>query len=259
MYHFLHELLSDKKGGTIFTLFGFWHFFYIALTLITVILLLFALKNKDKAVKKNTAKLFSTLAFGLYIADLFLMPIAYGEIDIEKLPFHACTAMCVVCFLSYRIGFLEKYRSSFVMLGLISNLVYLVYPAGVMWHAVHPLCYRVVQTLIFHSVMTVYGILALTYESDKIDIKKCYRDLIVIVCMTAWAMLGNYTYNGESDGYSHFFNWFFVIRDPFYAFPEKIAPFVMPFLNIALFFAVEIIIHLIIISLKKNKKERNNT
>ena len=115
MYHFLHELLSDKKGGTIFTLFGFWHFFYIALTLITVILLLFAFKNKDKAVKKNTAKLFSTLAFGLYIADLFLMPIAYGEIDIEKLPFHACTAMCVVCFLSYRIGFLEKYRSSFVM------------------------------------------------------------------------------------------------------------------------------------------------
>ena len=257
MYRFLHELLSDKKGGDIFTLFGFWHFFYIALTLITVASVLFALKNKVKTGKEKTAKFFIDLAFGMYIADFFLMPISYSEIDIEKLPFHACTAMCVVCFLSYRIKFLEKLRTSFVMLGFISILVYLIYPAGVMWHAVHPLSYRVVQTLIFHSVMTVYGILSLVYESDKINIKKCYRDLYVISCMTAWAMLGNYTYNGESEGYSHFFNWFFVVRDPFYAFPEKIAPFIMPFLNIALFFAVEIIIHLIILSVKQIKKERN--
>ncbi len=257
MYQFLHKLLSDRKGGEIFTLFGFWHFFYIALTLIATVSVLFALKNKGKAVKEKTAKFFSDLAFGLYIADFFLMPLAYGEIDIEKLPFHACTAMCVICFLSYRIKFLEKYRTSFVTLGFISNLVYLIYPAGVMWHAVHPLSYRVVQTLIFHSVMTVYGILNLTYDSDRIDIKKCYRDLAVTVCMTAWAMLGNYAYNGESEGYSHFFNWFFVVRDPFYALPETAAPFIMPFLNIALFFAVEMIIHLIIIITKQIKnKER---
>ena len=87
MYSFLHKLLADKKGGEIFTLFGFWHFFYIALTFITVILLLLCLK--DKAAKGKTAKFFSNLAFGLYIADIFLMPLAYGEIDIEKLPFHA--------------------------------------------------------------------------------------------------------------------------------------------------------------------------
>ena len=248
MYGFLHELLADKKGGEIFTLFGLWHFFYIALTFITVILLLLCLK--DKAAKGKTAKFLSNLAFGLYIADIFLMPLAYGEIDIEKLPFHACTAMCVVCFLSYRIKFLQKYRTSFVMLGLISNLVYLIYPAGVMWHAVHPFSYRVVQTLIFHSVMTVYGILALAYESDKIDIKKCYRDLGVIVCMTTWAILGNYAYNSDE----RFYNWFFVVRDPFYAIPENIASFIMPLLNIALFFAVEIIIHLIIASLKKETK-----
>ena len=259
MYQFLHELLSDKKVGEIFTLFSFWHFSYITLTLIAVFSLLFALKNKDKSVKEKTAKLFSTLAFGLYMADLVLMPLAYGEIDIEKLPFHACTAMCVVCFLSYRIRFLEKYRTSFVMLGFLSNLVYLIYPAGVMWHAVHPLSYRVVQTLIFHSVMTIYGILALTYESTKIDIKKCYRDFGVISCMTVWALIGNYTYNGESEGYSHFFNWFFVVRDPFYALPEDIAPFIMPFLNIAVFFAAEILIHLIIITLKNIKRKEGNT
>jgi hypothetical protein len=250
MYSFLHELLSDKKGSEIFTLFGFWHFFYIALTLSTVVLLLLCLKKKDLAVKVKTAKVFGDLAFGLYIADIFLMPLAYGEIDIEKLPFHACTAMCVACFLSYRIKFLEKFRASFVILGFISNLVYLIYPAGVMWHAVHPLSYRVVQTLIFHGVMTVYGALSLIYESD--NSVKLRRDLTVTVCMTLWAMLGNAIYNGKSEGYDHFFNWFFVVRDPFYLIPESISPYVMPLINIAAFFAVEMVVYLVCIKVRKS-------
>ena len=254
MYNFLHGILADKKGGEIFTLFGTWHFFYIALTLIAMVAFLLAFKNKSADIKRRMTKALIDISFCLYIADIFLMPLAYGEIDIEKLPFHACTAMCVMCFLSYRIPLLERFRTSFVLLGFISNLVYLIYPAGVMWHAVHPLSYRGIQTLLFHSVMTVYGALTLIYERESIQIKKCYRDLAVVVCMTAWAMLGNYAYNGESEGYSHFFNWFFVVRDPFYAIPETVAPFVMPFLNIALFFAAEMLIHLVICFAKKKKR-----
>ena len=254
MYNFLHNLLSDKKGGEIFSLFGGWHFFYIALTIAVVVAILFFLKNKNDATRKKMLEAFISLSFGLYIADFFLMPLAYGEMDIEKLPFHACTAMCVLCFLSYHNRFLEKYRSSFVLLGFISNLVYLIYPAGVMWHAVHPLSYRVIQTLIFHSVMTVYGFITLVYEHDEINIKKCYRDLIVIICMTLWALLGNYVYNGTSDGYSHFFNWFFVVRDPFYIIPESIAPFIMPLLNAAIFFAVEMAVHFMLWAEKRKNK-----
>jgi len=253
MYSFLHKLLSDKKGGETFSLFSIWHFFYILLTLAIILLVLLRLKGKDKAAKVRTAQRFVHLAFAMYIADIFLMPLAYGEIDIEKLPFHACTAMCVMCFLSCHIKALEKYRSSFTLLGFVSNLVYLIYPAGVMWHAVHPLSYRVIQTLLFHSIMTVYGVLMLAYEQEKVGIKKSGRDLFVIVCMTLWAMLGNYTYNGTSDGYSHFFNWFFVVRDPFYAIDESVAPFVMPFLNVALFFVAELVIQLAVAALKKVK------
>lgn len=255
MYRFLNNILSDKKGGEIFTLFGAWHFFYIALTFVTVAVVLLLLKNKGDNYKKRTAQIFIYIAFGLYILDFFLMPLAYGEIDIEKLPFHACTAMCVLCFLSYHNRFLEKYRLSFVLLGFISNLVYLIYPAGVMWHAVQPLSYRVIQTLIFHSVMTTYGLLTLIYEHERVNIKKCYRDLAVIVFMTVWALIGNYAYNGSSGKYSHFFNWFFVVRDPFYAIPEAIAPFVVPFLNIIIFFAAEIIVHIVIAIVQhRNKK-----
>ena len=253
MYTFLNNLLSDKKGGEIFTVFGAWHFFYIALTVVTVVAALLLLKNKGDALRKRTIKAFIYIAFGLYVADFFLMPLAYGEIDIDKLPFHACTAMCVLCFLSYHISFLEKYRLSFTLLGLISNLVYILYPAGVMWYAIHPLSYRVIQTLVFHSVMTVYGLLTLIYEYDKFNIKRCYRDLGTTVFMAAWALLGNYTYSGSSEGYSHFFNWFFVVRDPFYAIPESIARFIMPFLNIVIFFAVEIIIHIVIWIIQRRK------
>jgi len=259
VYNFLHNLLSDKKGGEIFSLFSAWHFFYIAITFLSVITILFALKCKDKQTKQKVVLWLLSIAFALYIADFFLMPLAYGEIDIEKLPFHACTAMCVMCFLSYRVNFLEKCRISFVMLGFLSNCIYLIYPAGVMWHAVHPLSYRVVQTLLFHSIMTVYGVLVLVYEQEKADIKKSGRDLFVIVCMTLWAMLGNYAYNGNSGGYSHFFNWFFVVRDPFYAVDETVAPFVMPMINIALFYAAELLVRFIISGIKNSTVKVHKT
>ncbi|MBE5785759.1 MAG: hypothetical protein E7330_08195 [Clostridiales bacterium] len=246
MYSFLHELLADKKGGAVFSCFGGWHFFYILLAAAAAAAVLYGLRNKSADAKKNAAKTFLSIAFGLYMADFFLMPLAYGEIDIEKLPFHACTAMCAMCFLSYHSRRIGKYRSSFVMLGFISNLVYLIYPAGVMWHQVSPLSYRVVQTLLFHAAMSVYGFLFLVYERRELCLKHCRSDLAVLVGMTLWAMLGNSVYNGTSGSYSHFFNWFFVVRDPFYMLPAHIAPYVMPLLNIAAFFAAELLVSLIL-------------
>ncbi len=254
MYSFLSKLLADKKSGEIFTLFSVWHFIYIVIAVLTSVILLTVFKNKDVPAKKKLSKTLIDISFGLYLADFFLMPLAYGEIDIEKLPFHACTAMCVICFLSYRINFLEKYRTSFALLGFISNLVYLIYPAGVMWHAVHPISYRVIQTLVFHVLMSVYGFTVLVFEQNRFNIKKSYRDLIVLSLMVLWALLGNYAYNGTSGDYSHFFNWFFVVRDPFNMFPAQISPFIMPFLNIAIFFTAEIAIYLIISAIRHFKK-----
>ena len=236
-----------------FTLFSAWHFFYIALTVAVTFALITLLKNKSDDKKLGAAKLLSALSFALYIADFFLMPLAYGEIEIEKLPFHACTAMCVCVFLSYRIGCLENYRASFAALGFISNFVYLVYPAGVMWQAVSPLSYRTVQTLLFHGLMSVCCLLTLLYGKSESIKAVLPRHLAVTCGMTAWAMLGNCVYNGEERVY----NWFFVVGDPFGALPESIAPFIMPFLNIALFFAVETAVILTITSLKRLGKRGN--
>ena len=254
MYDLLSNLLSDKKGGAVFTCFGAAHVCYILLTVIAAAIVISYARKKNTDEKLRITRILSGVAFGLYMLDIFLMPLAYGEIDIEKLPFHACTAMCVCCFLAERTRLFGKYRIHFALLGFISNLIYLLYPAGVMWYQVHPLSYRVVQTLIFHGCMTVYGILVLVSEFRSLEWKRCYRDLAVLCCMTLWAMLGNFIYNGNSGDYNHFFNWFFVVRDPFYLIPESISPYIMPFLNVAAFLAVEMLVYLVCITVKKKIK-----
>ncbi len=254
MYSALHNIFADKPNGILFSCFGVWHIGYIALFFALGLWVLIYLKNKTYETRNKTTRLFITLSFGVLIADFFFMPIAYGEIDIEKLPFHVCTAMCVASFLSYYNSFFRKYRIPFAMLGFLSNLGYLIYPAGVMWHQTHPFSYRVIETLSFHGLMSIYGILILIYDAEKQDYKKPLRDLSVILCMIFWAMLGNYVYNGDYGEKIRFFNWFFVVRDPFYILPQSISPFVMPLINLMLFFVPEMIIYSLL-SLAKGKTE----
>ena len=249
MYPILHELLSDRKGGKVFVCFGLWHWCFIAAAFLIGAIAAVKLKKMGTQARERALNRWIGLAFGLYIADFFLMPLAYGEIDVEKLPFHVCTAMCVACFLSRRWEPLKPWRGSLALLGFVSNLVYLIYPAGVMWHGVHPVSYRVIQTLSFHAIMAVYGFLALCYDSEGLTWRK---NLEVIVAMTGWALFGNTLYGG----YPRLFNWFFVVRDPFNILPEAIAPWVMPFVNVALFFGVETVICGIKSGLKSKKKKR---
>ena len=177
------------------------------------------------------------------------MPLAYGEIDIEKLPFHACTFMCVMSFLSRKVKVLSRFKNAFAMLGLISNMVYFFYPAGVMWHAVHPLCYRVVQTLIYHMVMMFYGLLVLIYERKDIDFKDIKYDLIVTSLMSLWALIGNTIYNTNE----RMINWFFVVQDPFGIIDISVSKFIMPFITPCAFSLVTFIIYLLSLLIRKNK------
>lgn len=251
MYAFFSELLSDKKSGTVFSCFGLWHLIYLLIAITAIVITIVSLKNKDNGIVQKTISRLINCAFGLYIADFFLMPFAYGEIDVEKLPFHVCTTMCVMCFWSRHNTFLGRYRQQFALLGFISNLVYLIYPAGLMWYQVHPLSYRVIQTLLFHGLMTAYGLLVLLFDEVSVDRELRYRDLAVLVSMTLWSILGNTLYTGEAWGRTNNFNWFFTMRDPFYILPGNIAPYIMPFLNIAIFFATEMLVYFILGVLKK--------
>ena len=254
MYPILNKLLSDKEHGHIFTCFDIWHWFYIILTAAAVVTLCMLLKNRGRVAKERTLKILSGIGFGLYMADVFLMPFAYGEIDVDKLPFHACTALCIMCFLSNRNEFLKKYRVHFALFAFISNLMYLVYPAGVMWSEVTPYSYRAIQTLLFHSSMTVYCLCAMILDEEGPKIKKSYNDLILLAVMTVWAFIGNTLYSGKAGDYDRDFNWFFIKEDPFELVSEKIAPYILPFINIAAFFAIEVIIYLIFAAVRNASK-----
>lgn len=241
MYDFLCGLLSDKKAGNVFTCFGVWHLLFVGFFIGLLVLLTLCFKGKSLEQKKRVADIFINISFGLYVADFFLMPLAYGEIDIEKLPFHACTAMCVMCFVCRYNKFLCRFKTNFAVLGFVSNLVYLIYPAGVMWYGVSPLTYRVIQTLSFHGFMTVYCFLVLCFENESFRWRDFYRDIITTTGMTLWAMIGNFVYNSDERMY----NWFFVIRDPFYILDAKISVYIMPVLNIILFAVVEALVYFI--------------
>ena len=241
MHQILQDLLSDRKSGPVFTCFGPYHLIYLAVILGAILTIIFLLKNKSAAAKHRAATAALYTAAGLYAADLFLMPFAYGGIDVEKLPFHACTATCVLCVLARHNRFLGRFKDQFLLLGLLTNLIYVIYPAGVGWYQIHPLSYRVWQTLLYHGAMTAFGLFSLCFGEVKLEWRKCPRDLAFLCVMMVWALLGNTLYNGL-DG--RFFNWFFVVRDPFYILPEGISPFVMPVVMVAVMFSGETLIYL---------------
>lgn len=255
MYNFLNGLFSDKKTETVFSVFGIWHIVYMLVIFSCIILLVFLLKNKEQNVKEKAINITINLAFGLYIADFFIMPFGYGEIDLEKLPFHICTSTCVLCFLSRHTKFFSKYRKEFVLLGLLGNLTYVIYPAGVGQFLIHPLSYRAFQTLLFHGTMTCYSVFCLSFGDIKLEWRKIYKDLIMICVMVIWAIIGNNLYNGNVGEYNHNFNWFFVIQDPFYLLPKDIAPLIMPFVNIVVFFVADILVYLSYFGIKKLHKK----
>ena len=131
MYSAVHEIFADRKGDVLFTCFGVSHICYILFFIALFFIVHMATSRKSAEARSGAVDVFINIAFGMYILDFFMMPLAYGYIDIEKLPFHACTAMCVMCFLSRRLKCLEKYRIHLALLGLVSNFVYLIYPAEV--------------------------------------------------------------------------------------------------------------------------------
>ena len=251
MYPYLHEFFADRKSDTVFSCFGIWHILYMAVIFGSILITVLLLRKKDEKSRQRAVKGALYLAFGLYMADFFLMPLAYGYIDIEKLPFHMCTLMCLLSFLSYRGLVFSRHRKQFALLGLVSNLIYVIYPAGVGWYQIHPLSYRVLQTLLFHGAMTAYGILTLALGQDKLTFKSSLQELPVIAAVALWAILGNTLYNGMAGDYSHMFNWFFVVRDPFYILPADIAPFIMPFVMVVVIYTADLLIYGVYFALKK--------
>lgn len=256
MYKIINSILADRQGDIIFKCFGIWHIIYLVIILGALLTALLILRKRSEKTKKIAIEVVITTAFVLYMAEFFLMPFAYGYIDVEKLPFHICTVSCILCFLSRHNKFLSKFKLQFAIIGLIGNFIYIFYPAGVEWKQVHPVTYRVIQTLIYHGLMAAYGLFVLTFEEKKLDIKKCYKDVIIILILVSWALLGNNLYNGFNDDYTYKFNWFFVVKEPFGIIDLNISKFIMPFFMPVFLFSLDLLIRGIYYLFKRPRKAK---
>lgn len=245
MYEFLNNLLSDKDNGIFtFKAFSLCHILYLLLIIGGIVLTIYLYRNKTEEEKKKLINFTVILALCVYIADFFLMPFSYGYINIDKLPFHLCTLMSVMCVLSRKTKIFSKFKTSFTILGLVGALMYLVYPAGV--NEADGYSYRIIQTVIYHGLMIAQGVFAISFNDLDLSWKSFKYDVFAILGMTVWAFIGNTLYSGTlqevcecTEGctnmitvYDHDFNWFFVKHDALYIFSDDYDMYIAPFMMI---------------------------
>ncbi len=270
MYEQLHNFFKDKNTGNFtFKAFSLAHILYLLLIIGAIILLIFLFKNKDKAAKTRLIDVTVAIAFGLYMADFFLMPFSEGSINIDKLPFHLCTSMSILVFFARHNKKVAKFKTAFTLLGMIGALMYITYPAGV--KEADGYSYRIIQTVLYHGLMIAQGVFAIVFVDIDLEWKNIKYDLFAILGLAVWAFIGNTMYTGTLkvpctcvEGcphyitiYDHDFNWFFVKHDALYIIDDSIDMYIAPFLTIISTFGMSALVRLISVQLKRliNKKK----
>lgn len=232
MREFFLWLFSENNSKMEITLFSFWHIFYLVIIFGGAILLACLLKNKSQKAKDITIKIFAYLTIGLYVADFFIMPLSdsYDGISAYKLPFNICTLMAVfVPFVQFNKKF-APIKSVVTMLSLASSVMWMAYPGSALGGQ-PPFSYIIFQTFMYHGFLFIWGFLTVTIGDVKLHIKNCWKDLIGILVMLAWAAFGNAVYQS--------YDWFFITGSTFPFFPT----WSMPFVVVGCVFAVCIVLY----------------
>jgi uncharacterized membrane protein YwaF len=253
MFELMRFIFKDRTTDTFsFKPFSICHILYLLIIIFAIVSVLVYFKNKDKEFKVKVVNYTLNTAFILYIADFFIMPLSQGEIAINKLPFHLCTLMSILCFISRhtKSKMFATYKNSFTLLGMIGALMYLVYPAGVRTGAgeyFDGYTYRIIQTVLYHGLMLAQGVFAIAYGDIELKWSNFKYDIIAILCIIIWAMFGNAAFTGTVYGpcdcvegclemviiYDEEPNWFFVQHDPLYIFPNDTDSYYSPFIMIS--------------------------
>ncbi len=248
----IRPVSSTTKIDLEITLFSVWHFLYIFLILGAIFLGAYLLKNKSKEIRRGVLSTISTLIVVTYLGDFFVHPFVYGEMNIDKLPFHICTVLCpIIAFTQFNKKF-EKLKEPVTVLAIVAPLMYITYPGSALG-GVSPWDYVVVQTFLYHGLVLAWGVLRLTTQETEFAYKNVWQALIMICCIALWAGLGNVIYNNFTD---HHFDWFFLTGSTFPFVPTPL----MPLAVIAAVFGMVNIIYGIYYGVKRylNKKVELN-
>ena len=225
MRDFLINLLRTPDQAPIeITLFSVWHILYVVLILgVTLFLCLFFQKRSDAA-KKRLTDVLAILPVALYALDYLAMPLAYGEISVDKLPFHFCTMLSLLIppihFGNGRA--VDFWREPITVLALVTSMMYFCYPGSAIGD-ITPFCYLVIQTFLFHGCVFVYGVLSLSTGKASLSWKRLWRCALLIGLFIVWASFGNAAYSSEA----HHFDWCFITGSTFPFIPSLLMPLVV--------------------------------
>lgn len=227
------------------TLFSGWHFMYVLLIVGGSFLATFLLKDKTEKTKQMVLGILACLVTAVYVADFFLMPLFRADhtIDVDKLPFHFCTVLAIfIPFAQFNKKF-ENVKDVIVCFAVVSSLMYITYPGSALG-GVGVFEYKVVQTFLYHGLLFAWGFLSLTTGLVTLSLKKIWKELVGLVILVAWGLIGSYTYSSLTP---HHYDWFFVTGSTYPFIPA----YLMPFVVITAVFGMCVIIHLIDLAVKK--------
>lgn len=259
MTEVLKTIFKSDTFGPIVQLFNIWHILIMLVVFGGSLLLAYLLRNKSEASKKKILDILVIVLIGLYFGDFLVHPFMTGHdaLIVDKLPFHLCTSACILIALT-RIfpNTFKSFKGAFVILGMIGGLMYLTVPTALADE--YLICYKSLQTIIYHGLVFLIGVLSLSFGEVTPSFKTIYREAIVIAIMDIVSIGANHAYGGIK-GEGQTYDWFFSTGKSF-GVNEYLMPFVMFFILMGMVASIYGIYFLVryLINKKQNKSSQKN-
>jgi uncharacterized membrane protein YwaF len=240
--------MSHFNTGIKITPFSVAHLVYMFLIFGGIALAWYLLRDKDDSKKEKALRFLSYALVISYLSDFFVHDFVYGGLNMDKLPFHICTALCPLSAIAQFNRKGHKILEPMAVLATLAPMMYICYPASV--GDGEPWCYQAVQTMFFHGVLLAWGVLNLALGKVRLNWKNCWKCAVVLVGITLWAKLGNVLLEH---------NWFFLNEDALYI--GLVSGGVIPkwslmIINPIVFFLAVLLVYAIAYPLQKKIRER---
>jgi uncharacterized membrane protein YwaF len=240
--------MSHFNTGIKITPFSVAHLVYMFLIFGGITLAWYLLRDKDDSKKEKALRFLSYALVISYLSDFFVHDFVYGGLNMDKLPFHICTALCPLSAIAQFNRKGHKILEPMAVLATLAPMMYICYPASV--GDGEPWCYQAVQTMFFHGVLLAWGVLNLALGKVRLNWKNCWKCAVVLVSITLWAKLGNVLLEH---------NWFFLNEDALYI--GLVSGGVIPkwslmIINPIVFFLAVLLVYAIAYPLQKKIRER---
>ena len=241
--------MSHFDTGIKVTAFSVSHFVYMFLIFGSIFLIWWRMRHKDAEKKDKALRVLAYALVVSYLSDFFFHDFVYGGMNIDKLPFHACTVLCPLSAIAQFNRKGERILEPVVVLAILSPLMYICYPASI--GEGEPWCYQAVQTMFFHGVLLAWGVLNLALGKVQLSWNGFWKCVVLLVCITLWAKLGNVLLGH---------NWFFLNEDALYI--GLVAGGIIPrwslmIINPVVFSLASAIVYAVVCPLQKKARQKS--